>query len=149
MNNLLKKLNYKDQKNIVVLNAPDEFSDALLDFSSHLEVIEKMPEEPISFLLLFIYKKLQIDEWAVKIEKAIEGDALLWWAYPKSTSKKYKCDFNRDVGWQKLGDMGYEPVGMVAIDENWSALRFRKVKYIKKLSRDKSWRMSEEGKNKN
>jgi len=27
------------------------------------------------------------------------ADAIVWFTYPKGTSKKYKCDFNRDTGW--------------------------------------------------
>jgi len=69
-------------------------------------------------------------------------------AYPKKSSKKYTCEFNRDNGCQTLEDLGFEPVRMVAIDEDWSALRFRKVKHIKTLTRNPDWIMSEEGKKK-
>jgi hypothetical protein len=73
---------------------------------------------------------------------------LFWWAYPKGSSKNYKCDFNRDTGWQIMGKLGYESVRMVAIDEDWSALRFRKVEFVKIMTRDKSWVLTEEGKRK-
>ena len=78
------------------------------------------------------------------ITVAAEGDAILWICYPKKSSKKYKCDFNRDSGWTVLGAAGYEPVRMVAIDEDWSALRFRKAENIKTLTRSKT--ISQEGK---
>lgn len=55
------------------------------------------------------------------------GDALLWFAYPKGTSKKYMCDFNRDDGWDVLRKSGFDSVRQIAIDEDWSALRFRCV----------------------
>jgi hypothetical protein len=74
------------------------------------------------------------------------GDVILWFAYPKGTSKKYKCDFNRDTGWAALGAAGFEPVRMVAIDDDWSALRFRRVEYIQSLKRDSSWLYTQEGK---
>lgn len=57
---------------------------------------------------------------------------LLWFAYPKGTSKKYKCDFNRDDGWEPLRKLGFDTVRQVAIDEDWSALRFRRVEFIKR-----------------
>ncbi|HJP97497.1 MAG TPA: hypothetical protein VJ862_02935 [Rhodanobacteraceae bacterium] len=60
------------------------------------------------------------------------GDALLWFAYPKGTSKKYACDFNRDDGWEVLRKSGFDSVRQVAIDDDWSALRFRRVEYIKR-----------------
>ena len=69
-------------------------------------------------------------------------------AYPKSTSKKYKCEFNRDSGWPVLGAAGFEPVRMVAIDEDWSALRFRRVEHIKKMARNPEGAISTVGKRK-
>ena len=75
-----------------------------------------------------------------------EGDALLWFAYPKGSSKRYTCDFNRDTGWTVLGEAGYEPVRQVAIDEDWSALRFRRVEYIKSFKREPKHAISDKGK---
>ena len=39
-----------------------------------------------------------------------------------------------------LGDAGFEPVRMVAIDEDFSAVRFRRVEFIKTLTRGKEHR---------
>ena len=77
---------------------------------------------------------------------AAEGDAVLWVAYPKGTSKKYSCEFNRDTGWDILGAAGFEPVRQVAIDEDWSSLRFRRTEFIKSLTRNNAMAISEEGK---
>ena len=35
-----------------------------------------------------------------------QGDAVVWFAYPKGTSKRYKCEFNRDTGWAPMGAAG-------------------------------------------
>jgi len=37
-------------------------------------------------------------------------------------------------------------VRQVAIDEDWSALRFRRVEYVKKMTRDKKRAMTRAGK---
>ena len=71
-------------------------------------------------------------------------DGLLWFAYPKGTSKKYVCEFNRDTGWAELGKFDLEPVRQIAIDEDWTALRFRRAQNIKTMTR--SFAMSETGK---
>ena len=47
-----------------------------------------------------------------------------------------RCEFDRDSGWEVLGQAGFEPVRMIAIDADWSALRFRRVEYILSLTRD-------------
>jgi hypothetical protein len=44
-----------------------------------------------------------------------------------------------------MGQYGMEGVRMVAIDEDWSALRFRKVDFIKNFTR-KFAALSEKGK---
>jgi hypothetical protein len=68
--------------------------------------------------------------------------------YPKGTSKRYKCEFNRDSGWASLGQAGYEAVRQVAVDEDWSALRFRKVEHIKTMKRNPEGAISSAGRKK-
>jgi hypothetical protein len=46
---------------------------------------------------------------------------VLWVAYPKAN----RADINRDTLWPILGEYGMLPVAQVAVDEVWSALRFR------------------------
>lgn len=148
MNTLLRKMNFKDQKSILVLNAPDAFEAELIEFKEQLTVNNKLDNEPISFCLIFAENRIVIETFAPKIDAIMTNNGLFWWAYPKKSSKKYKSDITRDNGWQIMGEMGYEPVRMVAIDDDWSALRFKKAENIKTLSRNPSWIMSEEGKNK-
>jgi hypothetical protein len=64
---------------------------------------------------------------------------------PKGTSKKYKSQIDRDHGWNMLGHEGFEPVRMVAIDEDWSAKRFRRAGFIKNMTRPKEYRLTERG----
>ena len=54
----------------------------------------------------------------------------LWFAYPKGSSKKFHCEFNRDTGWSVLRGLGFDTVRQVAIDADWSALRFHHVECI-------------------
>lgn len=50
--------------------------------------------------------------------------AILWVAYPKAN----RIDINRDTLWPILGEYGLRPITQVAIDDVWSALRFRPLK---------------------
>jgi hypothetical protein len=83
-------------------------------------------------VLAFVTRQAEVDALSAAIVSHTKGDALVWFAYPKGSSKKYKCDFNRDTGWAILNGMGWQGVRMVAIDEDWSALRFRNTEYIKR-----------------
>ena len=41
-----------------------------------------------------------------------------------------------------MGKAGFEPVRMVAIDEDWSAVRFRRVEFIKTMNRPEDVRLT-------
>jgi len=99
-----------------------------------------------SWVVVFVSTKEQVGLASDMLESNKANDPTIWFAYPKGTSKKYKSDINRDKGWSSLGDLGYEPVSQVAIDDDWSALRFRKVSNIKVMNRSKLGAISEEGK---
>ncbi|MDQ2780367.1 MAG: hypothetical protein M3Y32_12510 [Pseudomonadota bacterium] len=63
-------------------------------------------------------------------------------------ARNFECAFHRDTGWQALGGAGYEPVRQVAVDADWSALRFRKVAYIQTMLRNPAGARSEAGRSK-
>jgi hypothetical protein len=142
---VFKKLNLKDQSEIVVIGAPASFEPELASLQG-VAVRRSLDEvERVQFSLAFVTKQEQSDALAGPIAARIEGDAVVWFAYPKASSKRYTCDFNRDRGWDSLGAAGFEPVRQVAIDADWSALRFRRVEYIKKLTRSSLGAISEAG----
>ena len=147
MTNLFKKLNFKEQESVVVLNSPASFEIELANMAD-FTVIEKelINVSKIYFTIVFVMTQEQINHAIASIFPKLEGDAIIWFCYPKGTSKKYKCDFNRDTGWGTLGKYNLEGVRQVAIDEDWSALRFRKTEFIKTLTRRESFAISKEGK---
>jgi len=148
MTPLFKKLNLKSHDPIHVLDAPASFDIELEAIKPFTTVkTNDISDATIGFAIVFVTQQQQIDRAVEQLALKLEGDAVLWFCYPKASSKRYRCDFNRDTGWQSLGDHGFEPVRQVAVDADWSAIRFRKVAYIKKLTRSESFAMSREGKN--
>jgi hypothetical protein len=85
----------------------------------------------LAFGLSFVTQIAELHRLSRKLSAKAAGDAILWFAYPKGTSKKYSCDFNRDDGWEVLRQAGFDSVRQVAIGDDWSALRFRRVEFIK------------------
>jgi hypothetical protein len=131
MATVFEKLNWKGQQEIVVLNAPESFLPELarlpvITLHTHLASVKET-----GFLLAFVTRKSEVDALAAQIGKRAPGDVIVWFAYPKGTSKGYKCDFNRDTGWDSLTALGFETVRAVAIDEDWTGLRFRRSEYVK------------------
>ena len=147
MNAIFKKLNYKDQDQIFVVNAPKSFEKEMDEMGTITAIQTNLgAAKEVEFFLGFVMKQKEVDELTKKVAPIIKGDGLLWFAYPKGSSKKYKCEFNRDNGWNELGKYGFEPVRMVAVDEDWSALRFRKAENIKTMTRSSA--ITETGKKK-
>jgi hypothetical protein len=68
------------------------------------------------------------DEAALRAALAEHGvvllrPAVLWFAYPKGG----RADIDRDSLWPIVAELGMRPISQVAVDEAWSALRFRRL----------------------
>ncbi|MFO1469623.1 MAG: hypothetical protein U1F27_01125 [Turneriella sp.] len=143
MDAILKKLNFKQQAEILVLHAPENLTPLIAEWKKQT-AISKRVKKSVEFAVVFCITQKDVDSAAQAILSKAQGDAIIWFCYPKGTSKRYKCEFNRDNGWKVPGKLGWEPVRMVAIDEDWSALRFRRVEFLKKMTR--KFAISKEGK---
>jgi hypothetical protein len=131
MATIFEKLNLKDHPEIVVLNAPISFEPELTRLKG-IKIHRALGStSEVQFSLAFVTRKSEVEALAPQIAKRAKGDPIVWFAYPKGTSKKYKCDFNRDNGWEAMEKQGLETVRAVAIDEDWSALRFRRHEFVK------------------
>ena len=49
---------------------------------------------------------------------------VVWILYPKAN----RTDVNRDSLWRMIAPYGLRPITQVAVDETWSALRFRPIR---------------------
>jgi len=136
------KLNLKDQTEILVLNAPASFEPELATLRGVTVRRNVSDVSNVSFSLAFVITQKDVDTLGKSVASKAKGDAVVWFAYPKGTSKKYKSQINRDHGWDVLGKAGFEPVRMVAIDQDWSASRFRRVEFIKTMTRAPEHRMT-------
>jgi hypothetical protein len=128
---LFKKLNLGAHDEIVVFNAPDSFEPELQRLDGVKIVRDPVKPKAVKFALAFAVTQAQLDRASTRLAAAAEDDAVLWFAYPKGSSKRYACEFNRDSGWAVIRAAGFDSVRMVAIDEDWSALRFRRLEHIK------------------
>ena len=131
---IFQKLNLKAQREIAVFNVPASFEAELAQLKGIKILRDVRKPTAIQFALAFVMQQSELNRLSRILADGSEGDALLWFAYPKGTSKRYSCDFNRDTGWQVIRKAGFDSVRQVAIDEDWSALRFRRAEYVKTRS---------------
>jgi hypothetical protein len=130
MQSVFTKLNLKAQREILVLNAPASFETEIAALKHVAVLRDPKKAKTVEFALAFAVTQAEVDRLSTLLAVKAVGDALLWFAYPKGTSKRYRCEFNRDSGWNLMRAAGFETVRMIAIDEDWSALRFRRVEFI-------------------
>ncbi|MHA2062606.1 MAG: hypothetical protein ACW963_10005 [Candidatus Sifarchaeia archaeon] len=145
MTTIFKKLNLKDEVEIIVINSPASFEAELAKLSNVSVVRELAKVSDISFSLSFVTGQEELNAIASEVVAKAKGDATVWFAYPKKSSKRYKCELNRDAGWEVLGAACFEGVRQVAIDDDWSAIRFRRVEFIKSMKRNPRGALSDEG----
>jgi hypothetical protein len=74
-------------------------------------------------VIAFTRSREELATVAAPAIEAARGDRLAWIAYPKAG--KLGTDLNRDTLAAALSGHAIAPVRQVAIDETWSALRFR------------------------
>jgi hypothetical protein len=132
MQSLVEKLNYKGQERIALIKAEEDF---MLTLSAELKGViidnEIDPRFPYSFIIVFVKNISEVKQITPLVLHNLVADGVLWYCYPKKSSKKYKSDLERDHGWNTLNDSGLYGIRMVSIDEDWSAMRFRNKKFIR------------------
>jgi hypothetical protein len=141
---VLKKLQYKDHgQPVLIINAPRAYDEVISFFQGEAHQEPKL--EKYDFVQVFGTTNEELASLSRQAAQAVEEDGLLWLCYPKKSSKVYKgSDCSRESVAALLADEGYEPVRQVAIDDDWSALRYRKVENIKSMVRKFSY--TEKGK---
>jgi hypothetical protein len=132
---LTKRLGMKIGFHALILNAPDGFI-ASLDPLPDGASISTSREGNTSYDLvnMFVSSKAEVDQHAATALDAIKKGGLLWFTYPKKSSK-IKTDVSRDVGWDAINDAGWEGIAVISVDDIWSSMRFRPHEDIKSRNR--------------
>lgn len=89
----------------------------------------------IDQVLLFAKDSTVLNNSFPKLSERLMADAILWIAYPKK-SGRIKSDMSRDTNWDVVTKEGFIGVRQIAIDDDWSALRFRKAAAVGPKVRD-------------
>jgi hypothetical protein len=131
MPSVFSKLNLKAQSEILIVDAPASFEPEITALKNVKVLRDPNKAKTVQFALAFASTQTELDRLSALLAAKALGDALLWFAYPKGTSKRYRCEFNRDSGWNVMRGAGFDTVRAIAIDEDWTALRFRRVEFIK------------------
>ena len=124
----LEKMGFKAGMNGVVTNRPDSVAAAV-----PLATVIPVDARP-DLIVSFVSSVTEVSETLDSVLPLYKKGSRLWFAYPKK-STGIKTDISRDAGWDAVVEKGLLPVTQIAIDDTWSALRFRFCDEIKKLTR--------------
>ena len=119
---ILKKLRWKSGQRALVLGAPESYR-RLLDNSGVDAALAGAPDASRDFIHLFVTTRAELDAFAPTLSAAARVDTVLWVSYPKGTA--LPTDLKRDPVAEILGSAGLRACSQVAIDDVWSAIRFR------------------------
>jgi hypothetical protein len=118
---LAQKLQIKPGRSLLLINPPAGFADLLADLPA-----DSLSEAaPAGIVLLFVRSRAELEERLAAATAALSPGGILWAAYPKGTSKTLKADINRDSINAYAQTCGLQGVAMVAIDDDWAALRLK------------------------
>jgi len=131
MEGVLKKLRYGGQERVLVANPPDELKVLAAALSAEGASVDAEPRGSYGWSIVFVKSLAETEDLASVASGLIENDGILWLAYPKGTSKRYSVDVNRDTAWSLFEGTGVRLVAQVSIDDDWSAMRLRRVEFSK------------------
>jgi hypothetical protein len=86
-----EKLNLKEHKPIVVLNAPESFEPELAMLHGVAVVRSLREAHEIRFSLAFVTRQPEVDKLAAAIAKRAKGDAVVWFAYRKEPRRSIEA----------------------------------------------------------
>lgn len=122
---IAKKLRVNAEQPLWLLGAPGDMPGLLEGIVIKDAIAAK---DVVGQALFFATDNNALDKKLPKLLKALTENALVWIAYPKKSSG-IVTDLDRDR--LAVAIPGYAAVTLVALDDKWSAIRFKKESAIK------------------
>ena len=129
LQNLLEKLQLKDEKNLLIQGLPSSIEKQFIKLAFAKNVTPLLKIRKIDFALVFALSGNQLRSILQEVLPALHEEGKFWIAHPKLTSK-IATDLNRDCSWECLRNQGFHAVDQVALDHVWTALRFARTEEV-------------------
>jgi 3-dehydroquinate synthase class II len=130
---MAKKLRLGRDHQVAVLNAPDGYAAQLQPGPAGIRT-ELEPNASYDAVVLFVKDVAELRRLGSTAIHAVKPNGLLWITYPKGGKTKGVTDLpatpswvQRDVLGEITSEAGYKAVSFVALDDQWTALRFKRV----------------------
>jgi hypothetical protein len=130
---MAKKLRLAATHRVAVLNAPAGYLQLLTPGPAYIRS-ELEGSRTYDVVQLFVKDVEELRRLGPAAIRAVKPHGLLWVTYPKGGKTRAVTDLPATPWWIKrdvLGEVtsvtGYKPVAFVAVDDSWTALRFKRA----------------------
>jgi hypothetical protein len=120
---IAQKLGVKAGNRVYPINAPAGYARLLGDLPDGASLTDRPPAEVVH---LFAHDAAELQRSGKAAIDAVAPGGLLWISYPKGG----RTDLHRDSLMLALVPDGWRGVSLIAVDETWSAARFRPLSEI-------------------
>jgi hypothetical protein len=124
-----EKLGIRSGHAVLALNAPASYESLAGPLPPGVTLRTEAGGGPADCVHLFAPDRAALAAFAEAAARSVKPFGLFWISYPKQ-SARVATDLNRDRGWEAITSRGFEAVAQVAVDDVWSALRFRRVEEV-------------------
>lgn len=115
-----ERLQVKGERTLAVIGAPTAVDRKIGARTVRCDIAKA------DVILVFAANRAEFDAALPAALKKSPKTAILWAAYPKLTSK-LAADLSRDIIHALAPKHGLDTVSQIAIDDDWSALRLKRV----------------------
>jgi hypothetical protein len=119
-----EKLLMREGYAVLLVNAPNGYKATLGKLPKGAKIVTES-SQPVDLIQIFAATKAGMSELFVKVKPLLKEEGLLWATYPKAG--QMDTDLKREVVWECGQAVGMRPVSQIAVDEVWSALRFKPI----------------------
>lgn len=126
-----QKLRIAEGSTLLLLDAPEGYGQMLGVLPDGVRIATE-PAGQHDVVVLFVRDRAELERSLRQATGAVRSGGVFWIAWEKKTRRGGPDDLNRDTLWAAVQPSGWGPVTNVAIDESWSALRFKSGAGVKR-----------------
>jgi hypothetical protein len=118
---IAERLQVKGDRRLAVIGASADVEDKIGGEKQRCDVSKA------DVVVVFVRDRAQLESALPSALENIPKAAIIWIAYPKLTSK-LASDLSRDSVRVLVAESGLDTVSQIAIDDDWSALRVKRIR---------------------
>jgi hypothetical protein len=119
---IAEKLLLKPGRRLLVLNAPAGYLERIGPLPDFARIVE--PAESADVIQLFIYSLTDLDSKLPETVPLVKDETIFWICYPKKF-RSLQTEIDRNILYTYIGLKGWKGIGMISVDNNWSAMRIK------------------------